>query len=249
MKTRIYEDLAHLYTLWRDACLGERASEKREVEFLHDLFAKHGGIKTVIDLGGGVGVHSGILSDMGYEMTLFDQSEKALSIAKNQMPTLKTMQGSFETIDVPQSFDASICMWSTLSYVLEEGGQKHFYQWIADHTKSLIVLDEPNFALYPSVFHKLYDGEDDRNIIKITRDWTLENNLKRTKFRYEVTNKNTGKTECFDDQETQQYLTLNELQNLLGKKWQLDNMYGDYDLSEKFEPKTSMRMITVLRKV
>jgi hypothetical protein len=134
-------------------------------------------------------------------------------------------------------------MWSTLSYVWDKKDQEHFYQWMANHTNRLIVLDEPNFSLYPQDFHKVYTGEDARHKLTITRDWTMEKNLKRTKFLYEVTNKTTGKIEVYEDQEVQQYLTLEEIQNFLGKQWQMKKVYGDYSLESVFAPESSSRMI------
>jgi 2-polyprenyl-3-methyl-5-hydroxy-6-metoxy-1,4-benzoquinol methylase len=245
MKTRIYEDLAGLYQLWRDTCLGERGSEKREAEFVKNILEAHSSVKTVIDLGGGIGLHSRTLTEEGFDVTLLDQSEKALSIAKESMPSLKTVASSFETLDLDTTFDASICMWSTLSYVPKSEAQKHFYSWLASHTNSVIILDEPNFSLYPSTFHKVYEGEDFENTLKITRDWKMTDNLKVTDFIYEVQNKTTGVTDIFNDSETQQYVTQKELQSLLGEKWKLESVYGDYDLKAEFRPETSTRMIYV----
>ncbi len=244
MRTRIYEDLADLYTLWRDTSLGEAGSEKREVQFLVNLFDAHQ-IKSTIDLGGGVGLHARGLTERGYDVTLFDQSEKALTIAKEHLPALKTSHGSFETINLDTTFDASICMWSTLSYVWDKKDQQHFYEWVGTHSSKLIVLDEPNFSLYPQEFHKIYTGGDAHRSIKITRDWTMENNLKRTRFLYEVRDKVTSEVTKYEDQEVQQYLTLEEMQHFLGKDWKLEKIYGDYDTNASFDLKTSPRMIFI----
>jgi len=113
MKTKIYEDLADLFSLWRDTTLGQKGHEKKEVDFIEDAFKAHSGeIKSVIDLGGGVGLHAGLLLKHGYDVTLFDQSKKALAIAKKNYPKLKIVQGSFEKINLNKQYDAAVCMWS-----------------------------------------------------------------------------------------------------------------------------------------
>lgn len=100
MKTEIYENLADLFSLWREAISGQKNHEKQETNFIINVFKKYPNqIKSVIDLGGGVGLHSGQFLKFGYDITLFDQSQKALSIAKKNNPDLKTICGSFEKLE------------------------------------------------------------------------------------------------------------------------------------------------------
>src|ERR1035441_3771685 len=98
MKTKIYEQLSDLFPLWREVSLGEKGHEKKECKFVYDIFKSYPvKIKTVIDLGGSVGTHAGFLLHRGYRVTIFDQSKKALQIAKAKYPNVKVLQGSFET--------------------------------------------------------------------------------------------------------------------------------------------------------
>lgn len=241
-KTRIFGDLSHLYTLWRDTSLGVQDSEKREVNFLSSLFMAHK-VESAIDLGGGVGTHAIPLSEEAYDITLFDKSDKAIAIARKKNPKLKSFQGSFENIELDKVFDASISMWSTLSYVHGEQAQRHFYGWIAAHTRQLIVLDQPNFVLYPQKFHKTYSGKDPNYAMKITRDWKMDGRIKRTQYVYEVTNKETQKVETFKDSEIQEYLPLDTISGYLGKNWRMEKAYGDYNAGTDFNPAKSERMI------
>ncbi len=250
MKTKIYESLANLFPLWRETILGKQGHEKTEVDFVTSVLNKYPSeIKSVIDLGGGVGLHSHLLKESGYDVTLFDRSEKALQIAKENDPSLKVVQGSFEDIGVAGSFDASICLWSTLSYVYSEDGRKKFYDWQKNHTGKVIILDEANFYRYSENFHKVYFGEDSNHIMKVVRDWTLtKDNLKETKFTYEITDKNTGRTETIEDAESEQYVPVEKLEEYLGAEWKLQYLCGDYNLNSAFDKTNSSRIIAVFFK-
>lgn len=246
MKTRIYEDLADMFPLWRETTLEKKDHDKTEADFIVNVLSKSKKpIKTIIDLGGGVGTHSKFLSKLGYKVTLFDQSKKALRIAKKSIPGIKIRQGSFENINIKEKFDAAICMWSTLSYVLNKKGQKHFYKWQSEHIKHLIILDEANFYRYANTFHKIYGGENKEYKLRVIRDWALSKNLKKTKFIYEITNKRTGTIKIVKDSENEQYLTIEEIQDYLGKGWNLQNLLGGYSLRHKFNKKKSKRIIPI----
>lgn len=246
MKTKIYENLAELFPLWRETTLGKIGHENEETNFIIDVFKRFSEkIETVIDLGGGVGLHSGLLLKAGYDVTLFDQSEKALAIAKKNNPNLEIIQGSFETIDINQEYDAAICMWSTLSYIFSEEGRTNFYNWQKTHIKKLIILDEANFYRYDKKFHKIYNGENENYKLKVIRDWELtDTNLKKTNFVYEIFDKKTGKTEIIDDAENEQYVEIEQLQKYFGSEWKLE-IYGDYNLDNRFDKEKSPRIIPV----
>lgn len=249
MNTKIYEELSDLFPLWRETTLGKKGHEKRETDFVIEVFKAYPSeIKTVIDLGGGVGLHSNLLSNFGYDVTLFDQSEKALKIGKENNPNLKTVQGSFEEISIEKSFDASICMWSTLSYIYTEEGRKNFYEWQKEHAGKVIILDEANFYRYPETFHKEYEGENDKYKMKVFRDWKLNGTIKETDFVYKLTDKKTGKTETIKDAEKEEYVPIEKIQEYLGSDWRLQYILGDYDLNTAFNKENSSRIIAVFFK-
>lgn len=251
MSTKIFESHAHLYQLWRDTCLGVKDSEEKEANFILDLFKSlNKSPKSVIDLGGGIGVHSKILSSKGFDVTLLDQSEKALQIVRDSYSAIKTIHSSFEEINLQENYDAGICMWSTLSYILDKDHQRNFYTQLSAHINDVIVLDQANFYRYSQSFSKTYEGEDDKYKMKILRNWNLnESNLKTTTYTYELFNKETGKTEFIDDGESEQYLTVEELQNYLGSGWKLTHTFGDYSMDSEYNKKTSLRLITVFERV
>lgn len=228
----------------------KKGSEKQETQFVIDSFNQHPEkIKTVIDLGGGVGTHALLLAKKGYDVTLFDQSKKALQIAKQQNPKLKTVQGSFETISLKGEYDAAICMWSTLSYIFSERGRKHFYNWQNKHVRHLIILDEANFYRYGKSFHKIYEGENKTHKLTVIRDWVLTpNHLKKTKFIYKLTDKHSGKTLTIPDAENEQYVTVPALKQYLGTNWKLHGLYGEYSLEATYDKKHSLRILTTFHR-
>jgi SAM-dependent methyltransferase len=246
MHTKIYEEMSSMFPLWRETTLGKNDHEKREVNFVTEVFGKyHGEIKKVIDLGSGVGLHADLLAQKGYELTAFDKSEKALEIAKEKNPQVQTVQGDFETIDITEEYDAAICMWSTLSYIYSNKSREKFYTWQRDHARKIIILDEANFYRYPASFHKVYEGENNEQKLKVVRDWQLHGTVKDTQFIYEITDKATGKTETVNDAEREEYVPVEQIQKYLGNEWKLQYLLGDYDLGAAFDKENSSRIIAV----
>jgi hypothetical protein len=253
-EARIYDDLAEFYPLWREVCLGRKSSESDELRFLSDVFASSSSIKSVIDLGGSVGVHAIGLSKHGFDVTLLDKSAKAISIAKRNFPALKVALSTFESIDLPQTFDAAICMLSSLTFIIEENGQKHFYNWLKHHTRDLIILDQSNFHRYAKnfsgkSFNERLEGEDKHFHLRIARDWFIEHNLKQTSFLYEFVDKASEATKVIPDGQVQRYLPIEQLVSYLGKDWRLVALLGDYNLKNIFDEDTSPRMISVFKRV
>jgi ubiquinone/menaquinone biosynthesis C-methylase UbiE len=253
-EARIYDDLAEFYQLWREVCLGKKASEADELRFIADVFASSSAITSVIDLGGGVGVHAIALAKHGFDITLLDKSAKAISIAKRNLPTLKVALANFESIDLPQTYDAAICMLSSLTFILEESGQRHFYNWLKHHTRDLIILDQSNFHRYAKTaseksFSERLEGEDKHFYLRIARDWFIENNLKQTSYLYEFVDKASEATKVIPDGQIQRYVPIEQLVSFLGKDWRLVALLGDYSLKHMFDEYTSPRMISVFKRV
>ena len=248
-EARIYDDLAEFYQLWRDACLGRKASESDEVKFLLEVFASSKSVKTVIDLGGGTGVHAIPLAKHGFDVTILDKSPNAISIARRNFSEIKTVQSSFETMTLTRSFDASICMLSSFTYILDEPGRRHFYRWLSEHTRDLLVLDQGNFARYPKTFNDRFQGEDKHFSLKVARDWYIEDRTKHTSFLYEFVDKASEAAKVLADEQVQRYVTIEEQVAYLGKGWRLVALLGDYNLKNIFDEQSSPRMICVFKRV
>ncbi len=194
-------------------------------------------------MGGGIGLHSDPLQRRGYNITIYDRSPKALKVAQKNNPHLSIKQGSFEEINIPKKYDAAISMWTTFTYILDKDKIRHFFNWISNNVKHLIILDQGNFYLYPKEFCKTYNHKIDDKKIEIIRSWTMGNNyLRTTKFQNRVTDPN-GKTQVITDIEYMQFLEPKQIQRLLGNSWQLSKTYGDYNILKKYNKNSSPRMI------
>jgi len=252
-KTLMYEQLTDLYPLFRESMEERKGTEKTETNFIARIFKGSKFLtKSVIDLGGGIGMHAKELAKRGYEVTVFDQSQRALRIARMGFPKLKTIQGRFEAIATRQTFDVAICLWSTFPYILTDKGRKNFFNWLKTHIKYLIILDEANFHRYLKMkeFHKIYKlVEDKRYRLTLTRDWIISSTgLRKTSYVYTITDRKTEKQKIIQDWEVQQYLSVDEIQKYLGGSWKLKGVFGDFKPNSRFDKQSSPRLISVFER-
>jgi 2-polyprenyl-3-methyl-5-hydroxy-6-metoxy-1,4-benzoquinol methylase len=87
------------------------------VEMIADLFQKEN-VKTVLDLGCGMGRHSIYLAKRGFSVTATDISPKGIEVttqkAKREGLTIKTVCHDFRNIPFENdSFDAVLCVWTS----------------------------------------------------------------------------------------------------------------------------------------
>jgi hypothetical protein len=249
IEPRIHGDLAQFYSLWRDACLGKKASEVDEVKFLLDVFAGSSKVRSIVDLGGGVGLHAIALAKHGFDVTLLDKSDSALAIARSSCSTLKTINCPFEKIISTEHFDASVCMQSSMSYLLDEDGRGSFYHWLRTHTKDLIVIDQINSHRLPRLHSDNCQAEDKHFRLNILREWHFEEDIMHTSFVYEFVDKASEATKIINDGQMQKFLSVEELMKYMGKQWRVIALLGDCDLKQAFDKETSPRMIAIFKRV
>lgn len=250
MHTLMYEKFAGLYPLFRETLKGSTHAAQREVNFIADVLAKsRQPIRSLIDLGGGIGMHAGPLTRLGYRVTVYDRSKQALQCAKKKYPQLNTIHGSLETINLRRIFDAAICMWSTFPYIIRAPDRRRFFRWIRTHIKHLIVLDEPNFHHYLKIkeFHKLYPiVKNNSYSMRLTRDWIITpRGFRKSSYVYTITSRATGERLLIQDGEQQQFITAHSLKKLLGHPWRLKKLLGDYEMRCTFDQHRSPRLITL----
>lgn len=246
---RIHTDLAEFYSLWRDACLGKWASEMEEVKFLLEFFAASKGVRSIIDLGGSIGLHSIPLHEHGFDVTLLDKSENALAIARRTLPQLQTVKSTFEQIDISKHFDAAICMFSSLNYLIDEADREHFYHWLSKHIDDLIIFDQINVRRLPRVYSDNCQAEDKHFRLNVLREWHFEEDVLQTSFVYEFIDKESDAAKIINDGQSQKFLSIEELIEYMGKHWRMVALLGDCNLNQPYDPDNSSRMISIFKRV
>jgi SAM-dependent methyltransferase len=97
---------------------------EKECDFLEEIFKRYSNPmpKTILDAGCGTGNHAILLAKRGYKVTGIDLSEKMIKIAKEKA-NKNHVEINFNVMDLRElklnkKFDACICMFSVLNYVI-----------------------------------------------------------------------------------------------------------------------------------
>lgn len=145
------------YGKYYDIIYADKNYEK-ECDFLEKIFQRYSKskVKTILDGGCGTGGHAIPLAKRGYEVTGIDLSEEMISIAKEKASRIGT-NVNFSTMDLRKlhfnkKFDAFICMFTVVGYIVENEDVEKVFRNIRNHLKphSLFLFD---FWYGPTVLH------------------------------------------------------------------------------------------------
>ena len=94
---RFNKDYARYYDLFNQG-----KDYTREVDFLEQVFKKFssGGVKTILDLGCGTGLHTRELIKRGYEISGLDLSNEMIAIAKERNPSVQFNVGDMSNFNI-----------------------------------------------------------------------------------------------------------------------------------------------------
>lgn len=93
---------------------GERFD--REPRFLAELFARHGPVERVLDVGCGTGGHLDHLSRLGYSVAGVDLNERMVDHARRLRPHLRIVVADMRELPFVDEFDAVTCLCTTFAY-------------------------------------------------------------------------------------------------------------------------------------
>lgn len=241
----LYNELAHLFEL------AISRDTPREVETIHEVIVKfHPTASSILDLGCGIGRHSTVLNEQyGYHVTGVDQSEHMLKIAKQRCPSCTFVQGDLRSIDLTQTFDVAIIMWTTFNYLSSPSEAHLFFENVHKHLNSngLLIINVKN---YFDVNEREYtrEVEDENYKLKVTIRKSIDEGHNEGIYDYEVTNLKTGVVERFTDQEIAKVYSAQQIEEAAVYFFAPELVLGDYDITTQHTPDTSERIIVALKR-
>lgn len=228
---------------------------ERECKFLNEIFQKlgKGKIFRVLDLGCGTGRHTFYLAKMGYKMTGVDLSGEMLAQARLKCPAAEFKKMNFIKSEFPpESFDAAICMWSTIGYLTTKDSFKTFVKNSYSLVKHLLIIDSSNYE-NPREAKVLEKGSRLVKLPKVLikseylRFFDKKTRIRKESYLYELAE--MGKKTRVKDENQLRMWTLDEITTLLCPDFKILKVYGDYSIDQDFEVNNSRRKIIVGMKV
>jgi len=131
---RIY-DLLYVGTGIKDY-VAESAELRRIIE------ESRPGAKTLLDVGCGTGAHLAELRHW-YEVEGADLSPAMLAVARDRLPGIKLHQADMRTLELGRTFDAVICLFSSIGYITEPAEMRKAVARLAAHVapRGVLILD------------------------------------------------------------------------------------------------------------
>lgn len=115
-----------------------------EAEFIAGLIERFKpGTRTYLELGSGSGIHSALLSKMGYSAECYDFSEEMLNAAqirRSQLPSelaerLNFSYGDIRNLRLGKQFDCVAALFHVLSYTASNAELKAAFSTVREHMK------------------------------------------------------------------------------------------------------------------
>jgi SAM-dependent methyltransferase len=98
--------------------------------------------RTLLDVACGTGAHLAELSRL-YEVEGADLSPAMLAVARGRLPGIPLHQADMRTLDLGRSFDAVICLFSSIGYVTDPADMRSTVARLAVHVApgGVLILD------------------------------------------------------------------------------------------------------------
>ena len=230
------------------------STTKQECDFLDKVFKKfgEGQILKILDLGCGTGRHASLLQKMGYEITGIDLSGPMLKVAKEKSPKSAFAKKDFSSPKFNKDFfDVSICMWSTIGYILNKEKFKEFIRNISKVTRRILVLSSTNHEGGNFQPNELVEkttpipGGEIRT--RMRRNYDNKTGIRKEKYEYSILE--NDKRFDFIDENKLRLWKLDEIKRLLLPEFKILKIYGDYSTEVGFDKDKSDRKIIVAKKM
>jgi len=115
-------------------------------EYISKVFEEHDtSVRDIIELACGTGKLAFNLNKMGYNITGYDRSTAMLEQAKQNYPVsgLSFRIGSFDDFPIEEKYDAAICLYDSINYILKLEGVNRFIKRVKTVVKpgGLFIFD------------------------------------------------------------------------------------------------------------
>lgn len=111
-----YEHSATAYDVLHAAAGKDYAAEAGEVAAR--IRARRPGARSVLDVACGTGLHLAALASLGFDVEGVDLSPAMLAVAADRLTGVPLHQGDMRTFRLGRRFDAVVCLYSAIGYML-----------------------------------------------------------------------------------------------------------------------------------
>jgi len=111
----LYGSLAQYY----DAIEKRTRAVRSDIPFLKAIFEKDG-VRKVLDVGCGTGLHTHLLASCGYEVVGIDKSPDMLEVARRRRRDALYIERDMRDFSFDAGFDAAISMYGSINYLVED---------------------------------------------------------------------------------------------------------------------------------
>lgn len=173
MATLLYKQLARYYDLvYANKDYKEETKRVKEVVDQNN----HSGGNKLLEAACGTGGHIQYLKD-DYDCTAFDINKEMVEVAKERAPGVRFFQADMTHIDLKETFDVIICLFSSIGYVRTLGNLEKTLKNFAKHLNpgGVVVIQpwlDPEDFISGLPWMDTYEDKD----IKIARLGTSTNN-------------------------------------------------------------------------
>jgi len=136
-----YEKSARIYDLLYVGT-GIKDYLAESVELRRIIEESSPGAKTLLDVACGTGAHLAELRQW-YEVEGADLSPAMLAVARDRLPGIQLHEADMRTLDLGRTFDAVICLFSSIGYVTDPAAMRSAVARLAAHVApgGVLVLD------------------------------------------------------------------------------------------------------------
>ena len=210
----------------------------------------------VLDLGCGTGEHLGILKKSGVKCVGIDSSSEMLKIAKERNPSgIEFINGDFKIFDFYNQFDAVLCLFGSMAYLLNDIDIDNFFwnTWRALKPGGLGIFEVWNSIPVKKIGNKplshISRTKYNDTIVERERGFTIVNDVNRTivqvDYIYKVISYEDSGT--YSDSHTMRAFTFEEIAKFIKTNGlEIQYVFAN-SRKEKFN-ENSNKMIIVFRK-